>query len=148
MKASLLNNDGGLRTFALVLDAGDEAIKALSAFGSEHQLGATHFSAIGAFSSVTVAYFDWTTKEYHNVAIPEQVEVLSLAGDITFHNGKHKVHAHVVVGKADATAHGGHLVEGLVRPTLEIVLTETPAHLVRQLDPPSGLALINPQAAE
>jgi predicted DNA-binding protein with PD1-like motif len=35
--------------------------------------------------------------------------VLSLVGDITVENDKPKVHAHVVVGKADATAHGGHV---------------------------------------
>jgi uncharacterized protein len=56
-----------------------------------------------------------------------------------------EVHAHVVVGSANASAHGGHLIEGHVRPTLEIVLTETPAHLRRRLDPQSGLALIDPK---
>jgi predicted DNA-binding protein with PD1-like motif len=53
------------------------------------------------------------------------------------------VHAHVVLGKADATAHGGHLVEGHVRPTLEIIVTETPRHLRRRFDPHSKLALID-----
>ena len=63
-------------------------------------------------------------------------------------NGVPKVHAHVVVGKADATAHGGHLVEGVVRPTLEVVITETPAYLRRRFDAQSGLALIDPHARE
>jgi len=92
-----------------------------------------------------VAYFDWSTKQYRHIRIDEQVEVLSLAGDITLEDGKPKVHAHVVVGKADATAHGGHLIEGLVRPTLEVVLTETPAHLRRRFDAQAGLALIDPR---
>lgn len=117
---------------------------ALASFASRYQLRATEFTGIGAFSRVVVAYFDWQTKQYRNVAIVEQVEVLSLVGDITHENGKSKVHAHVVVGKADATAHGGHLIEGLVRPTLEIVVTETPAYLKRRFDPESGLPLIDP----
>jgi hypothetical protein len=67
---------------------------------------------------------------------------------VTVENDKPKVHAHVVVGKADATAHGGHLIEGRVRPTLEVVITEAPRHLKRRLDPRSGLALIDPTARQ
>ena len=33
-------------------------------------------------------------------------------------------------------------VEARVRPTLEVILTESPAHLRREHDPESGLALI------
>jgi predicted DNA-binding protein with PD1-like motif len=143
MKAELLNEHGGLRTFALVLGTGDEAMGVLTSFARDHQLHATQFTAIGAFSRVVVAYFDWETKQYRQIPIAEQVEVLSLVGDITLEDDQPKVHAHVVIGKADATAHGGHLIEGLVRPTLEILLTETPAHLRRRFDPQTGLSLID-----
>jgi uncharacterized protein len=146
MKSTLLNEHGGLRTFAVVLATGDEAMASIAAFAREHELRATQFSAIGAFSRVVVAYFDWETKAYRNIPIDEQVEALSLLGDVTLEDGKPKVHAHVVVGKADATAHGGHLVEGIVRPTLEIVMTETPAHLRRRFDRQSGLPLVDPAA--
>ena len=144
MKTALLHEHEGLRTFVMVLGTGDEAMGALAAFASERQLKATRLTAIGAFSRVVVAYFDWETKEYRNIRIDEQVEVLSLVGDITLEKGKPKVHAHVVVGKADGTAHGGHLVEGHVRPTLEIVLDELPRHLQRRYDSASGLNLIDP----
>src|SRR5918995_7465783 len=107
MKATLLNEHGGLRTFAVVLETGDEAMTSIAAFARERTLRTTQFSAIGAFSRVVVAYFDWETKEYRNIPIDEQVEVLSLLGDITLEEGKPKVHAHVVISKADATAHGG-----------------------------------------
>lgn len=127
----------------MVLGIGDEVMTGLTAFAAEQRLCATQFSAIGALSRVVVAYFDWTTKDYRRIAIEEQVEVLSLVGDVSLDAGTPKVHAHVVVGKADATAHGGHLIEGYVRPTLEIILTETPRHLRRRFDPESGLPLID-----
>jgi predicted DNA-binding protein with PD1-like motif len=146
MQTALLNQHGGLRTFVLVLETGDEAMSSLLSFAREHRVRATQFAAIGAFSRVVVAYFDWETKDYRKIPIEEQVEVLSLVGDITVENDEPKVHAHVVVGKADATAHGGHLVEAVVRPTLEVVITETPTHLRRRFDPASGLALIDPGA--
>ena len=142
MKDTLLNEHGGLRTFLVVLKTGDEAMAAIASFAAARQLRTSQFTAIGAFSRVVVAYFDWHTKEYRKTPINEQVEVLSLLGDITLENGKPKVHAHVVISKADATAHGGHFIEGHVRPTLEIVLTETPAHLQRRFDPETGLTLI------
>ncbi len=146
MKSALLHDDDGLRTFVLVLDTGDEAVASLSSFAHEQRLRASHFTAIGAFSGAVVAYFDWETKQYRGIPIGEQVEVLSLVGDVTCGDGKHTVHAHVVLGRADASARGGHLIEARVRPTLEIVLTETPAHLRRRHDPESGLALIDPSA--
>jgi predicted DNA-binding protein with PD1-like motif len=145
VKTSLLNDHGGLRTFAVVLSSGDEAMAAISRVAVERELRATQFTAIGAFSRVVVAYFEWETKKYRHIPIDEQVEVLSLVGDITLEDGRPKVHAHVVIGKADATAHGGHLIEGHVRPTLEIVMTETPGHLRRRFDAASGLTLIDPQ---
>jgi len=40
----------------------------------------------------------------------------------------------------------GHLIEGKVRPTLEVILTESPAHLRKRHDLESGLALIDPGA--
>lgn len=144
MKSALLAESDGLRTFVIVMATDEEAVKALTAFAAEQRLAASQFTAIGAFSHAVVAYFDWTTKQYRHIGIDEQVEVLSLIGDVTIDAHEPKLHAHVVLGKRDASAHGGHLIEGLVRPTLEIVLTELPAHLRRRFDPGSGLALIDP----
>ena len=83
-----------------------------------------------------------------DVEISEQVEVLSLVGDIALNKGKPKVHAHVVVGKSDGTAHGGHLLEAHVRPTLEVIVVESPEHIVRRTDSETGLALIDLDATE
>jgi len=72
----------------------------------------------------------------------EQVELLSLIGDVVEKEGEPLVHAHAVVGKRDGTAHGGHLLQARVRPTCELVLTESPAHLRKEFDPVVGVALI------
>jgi predicted DNA-binding protein with PD1-like motif len=148
MKTALLHEDDGLRTFAIVFATGDEPMRGLTHFAAQHQLKAAHFTAIGALSRAVVAFFDWESKNYRHIRIEEQVEVLSLVGDVTLERGEPKVHAHVVVGKANATAHGGHLIEAHVRPTLEVVLTEMPRHLERRFDPTSGLSLIDPAVGE
>jgi uncharacterized protein len=145
MKSTLLHETDGLRTFVVVLAQGEEPMSIVTSFAVAHRLGGGHFTAIGAFASAVVAYFDWSSKRYQHIPIEEQVEVLSMIGDITIHHDKPTVHAHVVLGKADATAHGGHLIRASVRPTLEIVITEAPRHLHRRFDTESGLALIDPR---
>ena len=142
MKAKVLQ-DGSEKTLALIFDKGDEVVAALTAFARERKISAAHFTAIGAFRDVTLAYFDAAAKQYRKIPVHEQVEVLSLLGDIALDGGEPKVHAHVVVGKSDGTAHGGHLMDARVWPTLELVLTESPRYLRRKSDPESGLALID-----
>ena len=136
--------DGELRMFALVFDKDDEVIAELTDFAKQQNLSASQFTGLGAFRSVTLGFFDWEQKDYQRIAITEQVEVVALVGDITLDESDgHKLHPHVVVAKSDGTAHGGHLLEARVRPTLEVVLSETPAHLRRRSDPETGLALID-----
>ncbi|HEY1787429.1 MAG TPA: PPC domain-containing DNA-binding protein [Verrucomicrobiae bacterium] len=133
------------KTFILVFETGDELSKGLSTFAEEQRLSAASFTAVGALNSVRLAWFNWDSKKYEtSVTLDEQVELLSLIGDIALKDGKPAVHAHVVIGRKDGTAHGGHLLEAHVRPTCEVVLTESPARLQKLVDPESGLALIRP----
>lgn len=142
MKSKLLS-EGNEKTFALIFDKGDEVVENLLKFAKQQQLGGSHFTAIGALSDVTIGFFDRNLKDYQRIQIDEQVEVMSLIGDIAEGNNGAVVHAHVVVGKSDGTAHGGHLLAAHVWPTLELILIESPTHLLRRFDPEIGLALIN-----
>ena len=129
-------------THVLIFDKGDEVMEVMRSFATEQQLTAGHFTAIGALSDVTLGFLDPETREYEPIRIDEQVEALSLVGDISLEDGDPRVHAHVVVGKRDGQAYGGHLLEAHVWPTLEVVLTESPAHLRRRIDRETGLPLI------
>jgi uncharacterized protein len=127
----------------LIFDTGDEVVSTLTKFAKDHGISAAHFTAIGAFSDAGIGYFDWRKKNYLKNQVNEQVEVVSLIGDIALDDGNPKVHAHVVVGESDGTAMGGHLLEAHVRPTLELVLHDAGEQLKRRFDPESGLALID-----
>jgi len=144
LQSKLLHQSAGQKTFALIFATGDEIMSTLEQFAKEQKLEGSHFTAIGALEEVTLGYFDWQNKEYLKNPVKEQVEVVSLMGDIaTSPKGEPKVHAHIVVGKRDGTALAGHLLSGRVRPTLELILTESPTHLQRRHDEESGLALID-----
>jgi predicted DNA-binding protein with PD1-like motif len=134
--------EGESRTIALVFEPDDEVVSTLEHFAQERGLDAAHFTAIGAFSRALLGYFSWEQKEYLKIPVNEQVEVLTLAGDIALQDDKRKVHAHAVLGRRDGSTVGGHLLQAHVRPTLELMLTESPAHLRRVHDPETGLALI------
>ncbi len=143
MKYKMIFDHDGQRTFALIFETGDEAMAGLSAFAKEHRLAAARFTAIGAFRDVTLGYFEWASKKYQKTRVSEQVEVLSLIGDVALNDGEPTVHAHTVVGRYDGSTRGGHLLEAHVRPTLEVILDELPAHLAKRHDAESGLALID-----
>ncbi|HEX5220730.1 MAG TPA: PPC domain-containing DNA-binding protein [Verrucomicrobiae bacterium] len=141
MKSKLINQNP--RTYAVVFQTGEEVAALLRQFAQEQGLEGSHFTGIGALSDVTLGYFNFVRKDYDQITLNEQVEVLSLLGNIAIEKNAPKIHAHIVVGKADATAHGGHLIEARVRPTLEVVIEESPRHLRRKLNPEVGLALID-----
>ena len=144
MQAKQLREEGGQKTFVLVFDTGEEAVSGLMEFARERGLDAADFTAIGAFGATTLGYFELDEKQYQKIPVHEQVEVLSLVGNVARKaDGEPQIHAHAVLGRSDGTTRGGHLLEGRVRPTLEVVLTETPAHLRREIDEETGLPLIN-----
>ena len=142
MKSKLIHEHQGEKTFAVIFDTGDEVVSNLREFAKANRLGASRLTAIGAFRDVTLGYFDWERKDYKRLPFREQVEVLSLIGDIALKDGEPQLHAHVVVGRSDGSTLGGHLVEAHVRPTLEVILVESPEHLRKEIDEESGLALI------
>jgi predicted DNA-binding protein with PD1-like motif len=134
---------GGERTFVLVCEKDDDPIAAITRLAREHRIAGASFKAIGAFREAVLAYFDPTELQYLHNPIDEQVEVVSLVGDIAQKDGEPRVHAHVVVACRDGSTRGGHLLGAKVWPTLEVVLTETPAPLRKRSDPETGLALID-----
>ena len=143
MKSKLIQ-DGQEKTFALVFDTGEEVVAGLLQFAQDQKLTGAHLTAIGAFERVTLGFFDVTKKDYKRIAIQEQVELMSLVGNIAQDEKGHpKLHAHVVVGKSDGSAHGGHLLDAYVRPTLEVVVVEASQHLRRRIRGEFGLALLD-----
>jgi predicted DNA-binding protein with PD1-like motif len=142
MRSKLLNADPPI-TYAVVLDTGDEVIGELGKFVREQEVEAASLTAIGAFSRAVIGYFEWETKQYKKIPVDQQVEVLSLLGDVAVGDQGPTLHLHTVLGKADGSVVGGHLIEAYVRPTLEVILIQPPSYLRKRKDPETGLALID-----
>jgi predicted DNA-binding protein with PD1-like motif len=142
MQHRLIHAADGERSWVVILDTGDKVKTCLLEFARRKRLDGSHFTAIGAFRRAVLGYFEWEQREYRHNVFDHQLEVVSLIGDIAEKDGEPQLHMHAVLGTDDGRALGGHLLEGHVRPTLEVVLTETPIHLHRRMDADAGIALI------
>jgi uncharacterized protein len=147
MKSKVVE-DADVVTYVVVCDPGDEAVAALEQFARAERLEASQLTAVGAFERATVGWFDRAARQYRRIPVDEQCEVLSLLGDIAEGPDGPSLHAHVVLGLADGTTRGGHLLEGQVFSTLEVVVTETPAELRKVMHPELGIALIDLDQSE
>lgn len=144
MKSKLVSDEPGAQIYVVILDSGEEAFAALARFANDAKLSAASLTAIGAFERATVGWFDFASKSYRKIEVDEQCEVLSALGDVAVgDDGKASLHVHIMLGLSDGSTRGGHLLAGTVRPTLEVVLTESPARLRRKKRADLGIALID-----
>jgi predicted DNA-binding protein with PD1-like motif len=147
MKAKVVE-DADVVTYVAICDPGDEAVSALTEFARSERLEASQITAVGAFEHATVGWFDPAARDYRRIPVDEQCEVLSLIGDIAEGQDGPILHMHVVLGLSDGTTRGGHLLEGRVYPTLEVVVTEAPAQLRKIMRPDIGIPLIDLERSE
>lgn len=129
----------------IVLDTGDEVVASVTDFAREHHILGASLRGIGAFSEVRLGFFDWDSKEYRtSVDLTEQVELVSMIGDIAEKDGAPQLHVHAAVATRTGQVYGGHLQSARVRPTCELILTATPEPFRKRFDAESGIALIRP----
>jgi uncharacterized protein len=126
----------------LVFDKGDDFAPVLLHYAKRSAIGAATFHAIGAFRDATIAYWNAETKKYEDIAVAEQVEVVSMTGNITPSSEDFKFHAHVLLGKRDGSTVAGHFVRGIVYPTMEVYLTAWETSVQRKKDADTGLWLL------
>jgi predicted DNA-binding protein with PD1-like motif len=147
MKAKVIE-DADVVTYVVVCDPGDEAVTVLTEFARGERLEAARLTAVGGFERATVGWFDRAAKQFRPIPVDEQCEVLSLIGDVAEGQEGPSVHMHAVLGLSDGTTRGGHLIEGRVFPTLEVIVTEAPAELRKVMRPDIGVALIDLDRSE
>jgi hypothetical protein len=145
MQVKLVKDTPEEKVYAVVFYKGDEALSGLTDFAIKYGVGDAHFTGIGAVRSATVAWLDQPNKIYHRISVREQVEVLSLIGDVATFNGKPVVHMHAVLGHQDGTTTGGHVFELNVNPTLELFVTVNSVALKKRPDEASGMKVIDPK---
>ena len=131
------------RSFILAFDLDDNFLEAMQQFLSEMRVASATFYGIGGFRRATLAYYDMEAKRYLPIEVDEQVEVVSLIGNVATYQAAPRIHAHCAVGHRDGHVTGGHLLAAVVRPTLELVVEELAADLRRSDRPEIGIPLLD-----
>lgn len=136
--------DGSRRVLVVVCDIGEDPIASVTQAVVDSGIRAAQVTAVGGLRSAELGYFDPEKLEYQTIPVTEQVEVLSLIGDVAERDDQPELHVHAVLGRRDGSTIGGHLLRGQVWPTLETIVTQAAPTLVKRVDPSTGLALLSP----
>lgn len=134
-------------TRLIVLDQDADVMDSLRDFAAAHDVQSATFCGIGAFSEATLAFFNRDAQTYDPIAVNTQVEVLHLTGNLTWHDGDVRVHAHATLGHPDGSTVGGHLIDATVWPTLELQCQTYATRVERTHHDAVGLPLIPQQPA-
>ena len=114
------------RTFEITMRRGDEAINGLTEFAEMNHVKLAHLTGIGAFDSAVLGWSDPEKRAYKKIVINQEVEIVSLTGNITTgQDGKPSLHVHCVVGFPDGSTKAGHLLEGHVSLTLQAFVVDS-----------------------
>ncbi|MDC0357643.1 DUF296 domain-containing protein [Oligoflexia bacterium] len=131
------NTDYG---YLILLEEGTEIMAGLRSFCTAQELSSGTFTAIGGVSCVELGYFNTETAQYETKVFQEQLEVLSITGNLATCDNELIIHAHIVLSARDYSVIGGHLVEGSAKPMLEVHLFKD-THAVNRVVSSSGSAL-------
>lgn len=144
VKVKLLSNNSGVKTYAIIFSTGDEVVSGLTEFAQKYNVKSAHYTAIGDATTAKVGWYDKSRKMFKVIPISEPAEVTSLIGDVAIFNGKPVAHSHVNLSTEDGISHGGHLLEMIVGPTLEVFITVEPTPLYKRINPEFDAAVIDP----
>jgi predicted DNA-binding protein with PD1-like motif len=139
---------GGEKTYAVVFAKGDEVLSGLTEFAALENITAGYFTAIGALEKARFGWFDRTRKAFRHIPIKEQAELISMIGNVALVNGTPQIHAHCAVGLRDGQMRGGHLLEAIAWPTLELFFTAFPTTLIKEHDDETDLSFFNLKAGK
>jgi uncharacterized protein len=132
----------GPARFVIRLEKGEDILLSLRRFAAENRIGAGVFEGIGSLNTAKLGHYDFRTKDYKFEVFSEDLEILSLSGNIATMDKAPLPHAHVTLGKRDFSVIGGHLDEGSLANMVEIGLSSMPGKLVKSRDDEVGLNLL------
>jgi hypothetical protein len=129
--------------FQLRFESGESVASPLLAWLKEQEIGYASMTGLGAVNSARVSYWHAESREYEPHELNEQMEVVSLIGNVTIKDGEPFTHIHITLGRRDLSIAGGHFNDMVVHPNLEIWVRPEEATVERTLEESSGLYLMN-----
>lgn len=129
--------------FVIRLEQGDDILKSIKQFAEKEKVGAAFFEGIGSLYKARLGHYDFKdTRTYKYESFNEDLEILTLSGNVSTLNGHALPHAHVTLGRRDFSVIGGHLEEDSLANMVEVNLTILPGKLEKAKDIAVGLNLL------
>lgn len=120
--------------YILRLVRGEEIISTLRFFAEKKKIPSGILWGIGAMRNVEIGYFNDKKKEYLKKKFRKSVEILNLAGSISFIEKKPYIHIHCTIGDEKLKCFGGHLFSGEITATAEIYIYYLNKKIMRKKD--------------
>ncbi|MFZ2300204.1 MAG: PPC domain-containing DNA-binding protein [Candidatus Moraniibacteriota bacterium] len=129
------------------LTRGEELVAILASWCKKEKISGATLSGLGAADELEVAYYNLGVKQFERHTIKEEVEILSLVGNVAMLSDKRVLHIHGTFGRKDLSTFGGHICSLRVSGACEIHLTVFPQAFIRAYDEETGLNLLCQAAA-
>jgi len=134
------------KAIVLRIDKDEEFVSVMKEIVKKLNIESGLFFAIGAVKSVIISFYDHQTKTYIDKQIDQDMEVLSLNGNISYIYGEDEVvvHSHIVLSDKDFGVIGGHLKKAIVSVTLETFIIPISDRIERVMNQDFNLFLWKP----
>ncbi len=138
MKLILKDNN----TYILSFKRGEELMEGVKEFCKENHIESAFFSAIGATNEVELAWYDLEAKKYVTTLLKEDMELVSLTGNVSYMDNDIVVHNHGVFSFKDMSTKAGHVMKVVISGACEITLHKIEGAIERAYDDETGLNLM------
>ncbi len=130
-------------TCIIRLERGEKIIETLKNFCSKNKIKCGYFFGLGALGEVELAHYIVETKKYTSKILKQPLEIVNMSGNIATMNNEFYLHCHITLSDEKMKAIAGHLKEGIISATCEIVLVNLSATINRKYDEFTGLNLLD-----
>lgn len=129
-------------TYIVRLAKGDEVVTSIKDLCCKEGIKTAQVNGLGAVGYLEAGLFNTDEKKYYLNKFEQDMEILSLIGNITSMNKEPYLHLHITVGDANGKAFGGHLNKAVVSVTSEIFINAYDVVVDRFKDEATGINLM------
>jgi len=129
-------------TYFIRLERGEKIIETLKYFCSKNKIKCGYFYGIGALDEAELAHYTVESKKYASKTFKQPLEIVNMNGNVTTMNKDIYLHCHITLSDEEMKGIAGHLKEGKISPTCEIILIKLNTNINRKYDNLIGLNLL------
>ena len=129
--------------YVLRLNKGDEILTEIKKLCLSEKIKTAQVMGLGATNYLEVGFYKNSEKKYYINKFEQDMEIISLIGNITSMNNEPYLHLHICVGDCNGNSFGGHLNKALISITGELFITSYDIDINRYKDEEIGINLLN-----